>query len=232
MDNNFFEKWAEQDLSPFLTFSCGGKLIYSNNEAQFLLTKVTTKELYEIAMQYAPISYGFNTSYIDLNLASYKFYAVTVGYEDEETIGLKLYKSTMAKKSKLFKNNGEVVNIFTLIDLCISSNKIKSQANFIKSYDPSIPEFKIMVDDFLKLVNYIYSNFSNTDTVNTTIRLKIGEYIKLDGKKYSLIQVLISYDNDNVFLKNDTLEDYANSMGIMLSAYKRNIEINLPLILW
>lgn len=147
---NWFESWVETDLNPFMTFSSSGKVKYTNNEAQFLLNRVSPKEIFEIAMQYASPNYGFSTSYINLTFQNYQFYAVTIGYEDDETIGIKLYKSNAIKKENIVKTGGEISNIFTLVELAISTNKIKSSANFIKNYDPSIPEFRLAINDFFK----------------------------------------------------------------------------------
>lgn len=42
---NFYEEWVELDLNPVISFSSAGKLLYSNHEAQFLLSRIKQKEL-------------------------------------------------------------------------------------------------------------------------------------------------------------------------------------------
>lgn len=226
------ENWIEQDLNPFMTFSSSGKIGYTNNEAQFLLNRIPCKQLFDIAMQYAPITFGFDTSYIDLSLGNYKFYAVTVGYSDEENISLKLYKSITTKKENIFQNNsGEMVNIFTLLDLSISTNSIKPsnlKTKFIKKYDPSIPEFKIIINEFLKLVNLIYERFSGSSNITTTVKLKVGEFIKINNKKYSLISVEIKGDKFNKH-SDTSIEDNAYKISIIESIDNHHINLNLPL---
>merc|ERR1711879_777381 len=112
--------------------------------AQFLLSRIKQKELFDLALKHAPKTFGIETTYFDLNLKNYSFYAITVKYENEDEIHMKLYKSAMVKKdSHLSTQNTNITNIFTLVDLAISTKKIKSNAKFIKNYDPSIPEFKI-----------------------------------------------------------------------------------------
>ena len=228
---NFFENWVEQDLNPIISFSNSGKIIYSNQEAQFLLNRISQKEIYALALKYASASFGFNTSYVNLRLKNYVFYALSVSYENEEEITIKLYKSTMVKKeNKLSTKTGEIANIFTIVDLSISTQRTKSEINFMKNYDPSIPEFKMLVSDFLKLISKTYESFENAKVISTSVKLKIGEYIRIEGKKYSLITVEINSDG---FLSKEyyNIEDNFSSSSLILTAEEQKVQIDLPLIL-
>lgn len=124
---NFFEEWVELDLNPIISFSSNGKITYSNQEAQFLLSRIKQKELFDLTLKYAPKTYGgAETTYIDLNIKNYTFYAITAKYENEDEIHMKLYKSAMVKKdSQLSTKNTNITNIFTLVDLAISTKKNK-----------------------------------------------------------------------------------------------------------
>ena len=225
---SFFEEWVELDLNPILSFSSSSKIIYSNSEAQFLLNRIKQKELFDLALTYAPKTFGALTSYIDLTIKNYTFYAITISYENEDEIHMKLYKSAMVKKeSKLNIKNINTTNIFTLVDLAISTSKIKNNINFTKNYDPSIPEFKLDASSFIKTLNQTFEAFSNRKNVSCSILLKIGEYIKIDGKKYSLISVEIS-SNENADFSTFTIKDN-NSFIVTLEENK--ITIDLPLIL-
>ncbi|MFA7569626.1 MAG: hypothetical protein WCY75_00080 [Sulfurimonadaceae bacterium] len=225
---NFYENWVELDLNPIMTFSNSGKLLYSNAEAQFLLNRVSSKELYDIAIKYAPATYGFATSYINLPIKNYVFYAITVGYETEEELFVKFYKSTMVKKeNKLSTKNGEFANIFTLVDLNISTLKTKREINFIKNYDPSIPEFKMIVPELLKIIGKVYEAFAQCTTISTSIKLKIGEYIRIEEQKYSLISIDIV--SDGYLNVNENLE--TNSNSYILTIEEQKVTIDLPLIL-
>ena len=225
---SFFEEWVELDLNPILSFSSTSRILYSNYEAQFLLNRIKPKELFDLALTYAPKTFGALTSYIDLTIKNYTFYAITVTYQNEDEIHMKLYKSAMVKKeSKLNIKNINSTNIFTLVDLAISTSKIKTNINFIKNYDPSIPEFKLDASSFIKTLNQTFEAFSNRKNVSCSILLKIGEYIKIDGKKYSLISVEIS-SNENADFSTFTIKDN-NSFIVTLEENK--ITIDLPLIL-
>jgi hypothetical protein len=225
---SFFEEWIELDLNPILSFSSSSKIIYSNSEAQFLLNRIKQKELFDLALSYAPKTFGAQTSYIDLTIKNYTFYAITVMYENEDEIHMKLYKSAMVKKENTLNiKNINVTNIFTLVDLSISTSKIKSDINFIKNYDPSIPEFKLDASSFIKTLNQIFDAFKGNKNVSCSILLKIGEYIKIDDKKYSLISVEISTDKENDFSSLNIKEN--NSF--ILTKDDTKVTIDLPLIL-
>ena len=103
----FFEEWVEADLNPIISFSSSSKIIYSNLEAQFLLNRIKQKELFDLALAYAPKTFGALTSYIDISIKNYTFYAITVMYQNEDEIHMKLYKSAMVKK----ENNLNIKNI-------------------------------------------------------------------------------------------------------------------------
>ena len=225
---SFFEEWIELDLNPILSFSSTSKILYSNSEAQFLLNRIKQKELFDLALSYAPKTFGAQTSYIDLAIKNYTFYAITVMYENEDEIHMKLYKSAMVKKENTINiKNINVTNIFTLVDLSISTSKIKTDINFIKNYDPSIPEFKLDASSFIKTLNQIFDAFKGNKNVSCSILLKIGEYIKIDEKKYSLISVEISTDKENDFSSLNIKEN--NSF--ILTKDENKITIDLPLIL-
>ena len=224
----FFEEWVEADLNPIISFSSSSKIIYSNLEAQFLLNRIKQKELFDLALAYAPKTFGALTSYIDLSLKTYTFYAITVMYENEDEIHMKLYKSAMVKKeNNLNIKNINVSNIFTLVDLAISSNKIKTNINFHKNYDPSIPEFKLDASVFIKTLNQIFESLKDNKNVSCSILLKIGEYIKINERKYSLVSIVISSLEENNFSKINIKEN--NSFILTLN--EDNITIDLPLIL-
>lgn len=224
-----YETWVELDLNPILSFSSQGKILFSNQEAQFLLSRISSKDIFDLALKHAPQTFDFQTSYIDLTIKNYTFYAITVGYENEDEIHIKLYKSTMVKKKKeLSSSNANMTNLFTLVDLSISTKKMQSNTKYLKNYDPSIPEFKMVAAEFLKLLNTVYEQITHATTVTTSIKLKIGEYIRIDEKKYSLISVEIT--SDGTFAQIDMNKDQ-DSNSFILSVEEDKVTIDLPLLL-
>lgn len=226
---NFFEEWIELDLNPIISFSSTGKIIYSNQEAQFLLSRIKQKELFDLALKHAPKTFGVETTYFDLSIKNYSFYAISVKYNDEDAIHAKFYKSAMVKKSsRLSTKNTNITNIFTLVDLAISTKKIKSTTKFIKNYDPSIPEFKINANEFIKVLNQIYDSFAESKMLTTSVILKIGEYIKINEKKYSIISVEI-FTNVLHAISPFTYKD--DQASFIVTKDEGKITIDLPLIL-
>jgi hypothetical protein len=223
------QQWIEYDFNPFILFSYDGKIKSLNQEAQFLLGSIEAKELFELATTYAGVSYGFKTTFTDIEFGRYKFFGLTVGYIDDNEIGLKLYRFPTFNPKALKKPNGEITNIYTVIDLCISSNSIGKNINFIKDFDPTIPEIIINSNKLVKVLNLIYKCFLNNETIKTKVFYRIGEHIKYDDKKYSLFSIEISADTiDTQNIKE--LKEYVDSTCFYIEINNNSITANLPII--
>ena len=224
----FEQQWIENDYNPFVLFNANGKIESLNAEAQFLLGSVSTKELFELAQTYANVNFGFKTTFIELEYGKYKFFGLTVGYEDEEKIGIKLYQAPTFKFNTK-KPEGELVNVFNIIDLCISTNSINSNINYTKDYDPTIPEVVLDSNSLIKVLNKIYASTKDNDEVNTKVFFRIGEHIKFDGKKYSLFSISITAENiDEEKLTN--LKESTQSHNFYIES-NNSIVLNIPMIL-
>jgi len=223
----FEQQWIEYDYNPFILFSSNGKIISLNSEAQFLLGSASQTELYELATTYASISFGFKTTFIELRFGRYKFFGLTVGYENEDEIGIKFYQVPSFQLNKP-KPKGELANIYTLVDLCISTNSISSDITFSREFDPTIPEVVIDSDSFIKVLNKTYDCFEENKQINTKIFYRIGEHIRLEDKKYSLFSIEVSSKNINK-QKADKLEIFANNENIYIDINK-TITINIPMV--
>ncbi|QOP41237.1 hypothetical protein [Sulfurimonas marina] len=224
----FEQSWIEYDYNPFILFNANGKIISLNAEAQFLLGIANPNELFELAQTYASISFGFKTTFVQLEYGRYRFFGITVGYEDEEQIGIKLYQAPSYKLDAK-KPDGQLTNIYTILDLCISSNSINSPINYTKTYDPTIPEVILESNSIIKLLNKTYSYFSESETIDTKVFYRIGEHIKFDGKKYSIFSIEITGDQTNP-AKEAELKAVAENYNFYLDASKTAITINIPMI--
>ncbi|WP_304543661.1 hypothetical protein [Sulfurimonas microaerophilic] len=224
----FEQSWIEYDYNPFILFNANGKIISLNAEAQFLLGIANPNELFELAQTYASISFGFKTTFVQLEYGRYRFFGITVGYEDEEQIGIKLYQAPSYKLDAK-KPDGQLTNIYTILDLCISSNSINSSVNYTKTYDPTIPEVILESNSIIKLLNKTYAYFSESETIDTKVFYRIGEHIKFDGKKYSIFSIEITGDNVNL-AKEAELKAVAENYNFYLDASKTAITINIPMI--
>ncbi|MCF6339142.1 MAG: hypothetical protein L3J10_00080 [Sulfurimonas sp.] len=223
----FEQQWVEYDYNPFVLFSSNGKIKSLNAEAQFLLGAITTDELFSFATTYANITFGFKTTFIELEFGRYKFFALTVGYENDDEIGIKLYQAPSFKLNKP-KPVGELVNIYTLVDLCISTKSINSQINFKKEFDPTIPEIILNSNSFIKILNNIYECFSENKNICTKIFYRIGEHIKFEENKYSILSVEIGAEIIDT-QKVNKLEILAANTSFYIDI-KKKITINIPMI--
>jgi hypothetical protein len=223
----FEQQWIEYDYNPFVLFSSNGKIISLNAEAQFLLGAVTSDELFKLATTYANVTFGFKTTFIDLEFGRYKFFALTIGYENEDEIGIKFYQAPTFKLNKN-KPIGELTNIYTLVDLCISSNSINSKIKYIKDFDPTIPEIIIDSNNFIKILNKIYICFNENNTITTRIFYRIGEHIKFENKKYSIFSIEISADKVDIFKTNE-LEILCANIHFYVNINDK-ITIDIPMI--
>ena len=224
----FEQQWIEYDYNPFVLFSSNGKVISLNSEAQFLLGAITTDELFSLTTTYANLSFGFKTTFIELAYGRYKFFALTVGYENDDEIGIKLYQAPSFNLNKP-KPVGELINIYTLVDLCISTNSINSKIEFIKDFDPTIPEIIINSNNFIKILNSAYDCFNENDKIKTKIFYRVGEHLKFEDKKYSIFSIEISgeiIDKE----KTNKLEILTANTSFFIDI-KNNITLNIPMIL-
>ena len=224
----FEQQWIEYDYNPFVLFSSNGKIISLNNEAQYLLGSVDKSTLFEIATTHANASFGFKTTFLELEFGRYRFFGITVGYEKESEIGIRLYQQPTINFSAP-KPTGELTNVYTLIDLCISTNSIGSETLFKKDLDPTIPDIRLHPDNFIKLLNKIYMGFKEGEEITTKLFYRVGEHIKFDQKKYSLFTIEITAED---FCKKyaSEVEMLAEVNNLYASITEHSVSINIPMI--
>jgi hypothetical protein len=223
-----YDSWLEYDLNPFLLFDKNGKVISLNQEANYLLNKIDAKKIFNLALSYAPSSYGFETTFITLDLGRFNFFAITIGYQDENRIGIKLYKEVDAKK-EIKHSFGELTNFYTVIDLSLSATFLGKDIKVIKEFDPTIPQLRININDFVKLFSKILESYQCEDSIRVLFRLKTGEYIKLNNIKYQVVELkVIGTNRDNSYDKN--ISFLASDLGVYPFIKDTEVSIELPLI--
>ena len=223
----FEQQWIEYDYNPFIIFDSRGKVVSLNAEAQFLLGSVTSKELFSIAQAYANLNFGFKTTFTELEFGRYKFFGLTVGYEDEEQIGIKLYQAPSFKINKP-KPEGELTNIYTLVDLCISTSSINNSIKYEKHYDPTIPEIIINPNEFIKILNKMYLCVLDNEVVITKIFYRVGEHIKFEDKKYSIFSIEVKANNYSTKVSQE-LQTLAQNSHFYIDI-KKSLILNIPMI--
>ena len=225
----FEQQWIEYDFNPFILFNSEGKILSLNSEAQYLMGAADASTIYEIAMSYASSSFGFNTTFVDLEFGRFKYFGVTVGYENENEIGIRLYQTPSFKFTKP-QTDVDLVNIYTLIDLAISSNSIGSKTSFPKDLDPTIPEIRLNANLFIKLLNKVYVSMLHNDEVRTKLYFRIGEYIRYEGEKYTIFAIEVSADSiDQKHMPG--IETLVRETNLYVDMKENSITINIPMIL-
>ncbi len=224
----FEQQWIEYDYNPFVLFSSSGKIISLNGEAQYLLGSVDKNILFEIATTHANNSFGFKTTFLELEFGRYRFFGITVGYENESEIGMRLYQQPTINFSAP-KPTGDLTNVYTLLDICISTNSIGTDTVFHKELDPTIPEIRLHPDNFIKLLNKIYGGYKESEQITTKLFYRVGEHIKFEEKKYSLFTIEIT---GGMFCKKfiSELEMIAAKNHLYFTFNDNVVSINIPMI--
>ena len=209
LKNELYNLLIENDLNPFLLFDSNGKIKDLNKEAEFLFNFTNSKNLFELAMQYAPISFGVRKEFVSLSYGKSNYYAVLIAYENEDELALKLYKSVPYKReARIINSNMKKTNIYSLIEL--SKNTIFNNKNtiFNETYDTSLPEFKINVNYFLLTINKCFNIFTNENEVFLKVFIKIGEYEIINGIKYKILCIEFKKISQKLFVPNTLINKY------------------------
>jgi len=229
---SFYERMIEVDYNPFILFSHDGKVISLNQSAQFLLGSTSPQTIYEHAISHATTSFGFKTAHLDLKFGRFQFFAICVGYENEDEIGIMLYRTPSAepKIDSTLQSRHNPVNIYSLIDLCVSTTSIGSDRTLVREFDPTLPEVRIDSDLFIKMLTLILSSSGDKNTVTLKLALNIGEHIKIDDKKYSLFSLTIINSISFDFEDKNRIENYASKLGAKIAFEDQDIIIDLAII--
>ncbi|MBT8349484.1 MAG: hypothetical protein HKP62_08595, partial [Sulfurovum sp.] len=187
-----FESFIEWDNNPFILFNNQGKILYLNNAAEILFGYVSKKELYDIALSYAPQNFGYKTTSLTLNYDAYIFHAIIVGYENEEQISLRLYNTPRIKTTrKIEKDKLITTDINILLEANIAIFKTINTNPLKLLTDHDLPAFKIDQNNFSKLLRKVLNTFRASDSIDVSLKLLFGQHVIIEGKKVSISQLSI-----------------------------------------
>ena len=187
-----FEAFVEWDNSPFILFNNNAKVLYLNNAAEILFGYVSKKELYDIAVSYAPQTFGYKTTALTLTYDSFIFYAITIGYENEEQISIRLYNTPRKKPTKKLETDKFIMtDINILLEANIALFKTKNTNPLRLLTDQDLPPFKLDQNNFSKLLRKVLNAFRSSDSIDISLKLLIGQHVIIEGKKEPLIQLSI-----------------------------------------
>ena len=230
--NADYKNWLEYDYNPFFVFAQNGNVLYLNRAAELLSGYEPVKTFNNLALSYAPIDFGYKTTFMQLGYGKFHFFAVTVGYEDENVIGIKLYQNPASQENSVeIIKTYDLTNMYVLIDIALTLAKAKlNDTLFRNEFDPCIPEFKLSQNDFTKVLRKIYDTFDRKcPQITTVLKLKIGEFLYVGGCKYPLVEMNVkgAFRDSS---QDTTIETLAGSINISTQFETDAIMLEIPMI--
>ncbi|MCD6212621.1 MAG: hypothetical protein J7J02_06525 [Sulfurovum sp.] len=225
-----FKAFVEWDNSPFILFSAEGKILYLNNVAEILFGYVSKPELYDIALAYAPQTFGYKTTTLSLNYDAFNFYAITVGYENEDHISIRFYNAPRVKPSSPLETDKLMMtDINILLEANIALFKTKNTNPLSLLTDQDLPPFKIDQNRFSKLLRKTLDTFRSSDSINITLKLLIGEHVVIANKKEAIVQLEVKA-NGRYHDADDEIRSLASQGHISCQLKEHMIKLEIPLI--
>jgi len=215
----------EYDLNPFMVFDKDAKIVYYNQEAEYLLSYVSSKEIFELALKYAPINYGYKNSYIQYEFDRIRFCAIGVGYEDDEYLSVFLHKEIVRDRVTMKKTNYTKVSIYTILEL--ASNNLPN-IMIKKDYDPSIPETYLAVKEFIYFLNRLFKEFKDEKSIGIKVEVKVGKSMLIDEKKYPVCA--ITFISSKSINSQSELIKLAKDMGVVVVFEKEKVVVEFALV--
>lgn len=217
-----YKDFIENSINPFILFDAAGEVLEYNKEGEYILSIANKEELFNLAISHASMSFGFKHSFIDLDIGHASFCAITVGYKDSEKLGLMLHKNVCNKKLAPTPQKLQKANIFTLIDIAITTN-LTDENKITAEYDVSIPEFKLDINRFLQLLNKIFKALRTSSHIYIKVTIATGRSIKIGNKKYQVVVIEIRSDDiEKLTIKEEEF---------ILTYDQEKLTIELPFIL-
>jgi hypothetical protein len=229
---NEYKNWLEYDYNPFFAFNQNGSPVYLNRAAELVSGYESVKSFYDIAISFAPKHFGYKTTFTEITFGKFHFFAITIGYENENIIGIKLYQTLNHKESSVDKiKSNDKTNIYAIYEIAIRQAKARlPKTTFRNEFDLEIDDFYLPQNDFAKIMRKIFDSFgANSEIILSELKLKAGEFLSINNEKYPLIELKISAadrrkDNDS------SIEELANKNHIAATFENNQIIIEIPLI--
>jgi nitrogen-specific signal transduction histidine kinase len=181
-----FKYWVEYDINPVIIFNERGHIEYCNQEAEIFLSYVNKKEVYDFVLKNAPKEPGMHTEFKQVKFKDFEFNGYSIGFENYETIGIRLFINTNTHTIEL--TSLEKIDLAMLIDFAIEYLSLKSGVKIKTFFDPSIPTILIHKKALLDL---LFEILENQKEAQIATKINLGEYIKIENKKYQIIEIEI-----------------------------------------
>ena len=225
-----FKFFVENDNSPFILFGNTGKILYLNSVAEILLGYVTQQELYDITVSYAPKDFGSKTIRLELQYDIFSFYAITVAYQNEEQIGLRLYhKPRFDSPDHRNLEKLPSTNINALLEANITLFKIQNENSLELLVDQDLPPCRIDQNRFSKLLRKTLHAFRSSDSIRISLKLIIGEHVFIQGKRERIIEFRITA-NGRYTDGDSEIKSIARDINMTCIFKEHSIRIQIPFI--
>lgn len=226
-----FQFFIENDSNPFILFSNTGKIKYLNNSAEVLMGSCQAKEIFDLALAYAPKTFGVRKSILNLNFNSFQFYGINVLYENDECIGIHLYNKAIEHNynKEIILDGYTLTDINVLLQANIELFNIHYEGKMQLLTDYDIPEFQIHQNNFSLLLRHLFKAFEESKQLQISVKIKLGERVILKEKKYAVIVLELKSNQRN----NETdseLKKLANKNCIDMQLKKERVTLEIPAI--
>jgi hypothetical protein len=225
-----FKFFIESDSSPFILFGNTGRILYLNNVAEILLGYATQQELYDIAVSYAPKDFGDKTTRLDLQYNTFSFYAITVAYENEEQIGLRLYHRPRLDSANYKEiNKLPSADINALLEANITLFKLQNENSLELLVDQDLPPCRIDQNRFSKLIRKSLHSFRSSDSIHISLKLMVGEYVLIQGERERIIEFKINASGRYIDTDNE-IKDLAHDINTTCILKEHSLHLQIPFI--
>jgi len=225
-----FKFFIESDSTPFILFDNLGKIVYLNNSAEILLGYVSRQELYDITLSYAPKDFGSKTTRLELQYDSFSFYAVSVAYENEEHIALRLYhKPKLNSNQNIELDKYPMTDINILLEANITLFKLTNKNPLKLLVDQDLPECRIEQNKFSKLLRKVLNSYRSSDSIDISLKLLVGEYVIIQNRKEHIVELSISANGRYTDSDMD-IKSISNEINISTNLKEHTIKLQIPFV--
>jgi len=191
-----FKTLIDNSNCPILIFGHDGKVRYFNHSAELLTDMHLSQKLFKLASMYAPKTFGSRTVHLDLTCGTDNFYAITVLYESEEEICIYLYRKPRTLIHKELSFDGYTpTDINLLLEANIELFKMRYNKQLTLFTDYSLPKLLMQQNSFSMLLRKLFEQYHASKNIDITLKIKIGETILIEDKKYPIIVLMIKSDS-------------------------------------
>lgn len=231
MESIDFKNFIENDSNPFVLFDFGGHIKYLNNSAEVLLGYINPKVLYDLALEYAPKSYGHRGILSNLEFDIFSFFSIMVGYEDDENIYIRLYNKPQIKQEKnVSKEMLILTDVNSLLEANITLFEMQSSAKLSLFVDQDLPMFKIDQNSFSKILRKMLEAFIKSQSLSIDLKLLFGEYIVLGDTKYQMLELILKSQKRDTS-NDDEIMQIIEQTCLTCQIKKDTFKLQMPIIL-